>query len=447
MEAYIWILLVAAMIFIGVYLGIKESKGTKRTKNPEVSPASIEYSCPDAIPGKPSGETAYVFIDVETTGLSPRDDDIVQVSAVRYFGDKAADGINTYINPGRSIPTKATQIHGITDAMVKKAPSIGEIRGPFLDLINGAVLVGYNTTFDLNFLNKAFDDALANVEYIDVMWEARNRLVLSDYKLETVATCLGIRPDGAFHNALHDCKSTAAIFFQLGLHEDPGLIRVYHSRITTRTQREMPLMYSNEQSESYWYGSPSYECWVEGEQERIAGNIEKALRLFDQSKAMARNNDGSGPAIYESYAKAYRKMKDYEREISVLEEAIQCCTGSAAEDFTLRKKKAENLLASRKRQEEEAKQREEKRAKREERKRLEEEKAKNRQPLGRPIMQLDENGSVIKVFESVTAAAKEVGVSTKGIRSAACGIQKHAGGFVWKYVSDEEAADNDSKVE
>ena len=446
MEAYIWILLVAAMIFIGVYLGIKESKWTKRTKNPDVSPASIEYRCPDAIQGKPSGETAYVFIDVETTGLSPRDDDIVQVSAVRYFGEKAADGINTYINPGKPIPARATQIHGITDAMVKKAPSVGEVRGPFMNLISDAVLVGYNTTFDLNFLNRAFDDALANVKYIDVLGEVRNRLALPDYKLETVAASLGIRPEGAFHNALHDCQATAAIFFKLGLQADKDLVRVYYSRITPCPQREVTYTYG-EQRGPLWYESQSYQFWLEGEQERIAGNIQKALQLFDQAKVKAQDNGGSVPAIYESYAKAYRKIKDYESEISILEEAIKCCTGSAAEAFAFRKTKAENLLASRNRQEEEAKQREEKRVKREERRRLEEEKARNRQPPGRPVMQLDENGSVIKIFESVTAAAKEVGVSTKGIRSAACGIQKHAGGFAWKYVSDAEPADNDSKVE
>lgn len=446
MEAYIGVLLAATVVSIGVFLSIRETKRKKSTKKQEVSTAHIEYRSPDAIPEKPLGETAYVFIDVETTGLSPSDDDIVQVSAVRYFGETAADGINTYINPGKPIPARSTQIHGITDAMVKKAPSIGEVRSPFMNLINGAVLVGYNTAFDLNFLNRAFDDALANVKYIDVLGEVRNRLALPDYKLETVAACLGITPDGAFHNALHDCQTTAAIFFQLGLQKDKDLTRVYYSRITPRTKREGSDT-CGEQCGPSWYESESYQYWHKGEQERIAGNIEKALQLFDQSKATARNNDGSGPAIYESYAKAYRKMKDYEREISVLEEAIQCCTGSAAEDFTLRKKKAENLLASRKRQEEEAEQREEKRAKREERRRLEEEKVRNRQPPGRPIMQLDENGSVIKVFESVTAAAKEVGVSTKGIRSAACGIQKHAGGFAWKYVSDVEHTNKDPKME
>lgn len=62
-----------------------------------------------------------------------------------------------------------------------------------------------------------------------------------------------------------------------------------------------------------------YPFWEEGEKERKNGNIEKAIELFDK----ARCNGYNAPVLYESYAKAYRKLKDYDNEIAILNEAIE----------------------------------------------------------------------------------------------------------------------------
>ena len=58
---------------------------------------------------------------------------------------------------------------------------------------------------------------------------------------------------------------------------------------------------------------------------------------------------------------------------------------------------------------------------------------------GKPILQLADNGTIIQEFGSVKAASRAVGVSEKSIRDAAKGIQKHAGGFCWKYKGDSAA--------
>ena len=60
----------------------------------------------------------------------------------------------------------------------------------------------------------------------------------------------------------------------------------------------------------------------------------------------------------------------------------------------------------------------------------------------RPVMQLDDSGSIIKVFPSVSAAAQEINVDPKGIRNAARGAQQHAGGFCWKYADTEDLSTN-----
>lgn len=197
-----------------------------------VQPAAAGYTPPPTS----SDEPVYVVIDVETTGLDPVKDAIVQVSALRFFGKKMIDGLNSYINPHRPIPAKAAAIHGITDETVKGAPAVSEIREPFLNFIRGAIVVGYNVTFDLNFLNCAFHGALAGVQYIDVMEIARTLLALPNYRLETVAEYAEFCPEGGYHDALNDCTATAAVFFRLGF-DKPGLAKEYRFKTPAKQDR------------------------------------------------------------------------------------------------------------------------------------------------------------------------------------------------------------------
>lgn len=190
-----------------------------------VKQADSDYTPPPAS----SDEPVYVFIDVETTGLSPTKDAIIQVSALRFFGQKSIDGLNSYINPQRPIPKESTEIHGINDEKVKDAPIIDEIKEPFLNLIKDAILVGYNTPFDLDFLDCAFHGDLNNVKYIDVLEIAKTLIKLPNYHLETVADYAEFHPEGGYHDSLTDCTATAAIFFRLSF-DKPGLAKIYHSK-------------------------------------------------------------------------------------------------------------------------------------------------------------------------------------------------------------------------
>lgn len=186
-----------------------------------------------APPTAPTDEPVYLFIDVETTGLSPTKDAIVQVSALRFFGQRAVDGLNSYVNPQRPIPWETTKIHGITDKAVQDAPTIDKIKEPFINLAKGAILVGHNVTFDLNFLDHAFHGVLDGIEYIDTLWVAKKVLSLPNYRLETLADYAEFYPEGGFHDSLSDCTATAAIFFRLAF-DKPGLAQIYHSKASTK---------------------------------------------------------------------------------------------------------------------------------------------------------------------------------------------------------------------
>lgn len=156
-----------------------------------------------------------VFVDIETTGVDSNQDAIVQISALKFCGNQEVDRLNTYINPGRPIPSNATAIHKITDDMVKDAPRIDDIRGIFLEFVKDSILVGYNVTFDLRFISIAFGEMFNEVRYLDVMYFARRHLDLPDYRLETVAAHLGFSPDSRFHDSMADCEATADVFWKL----------------------------------------------------------------------------------------------------------------------------------------------------------------------------------------------------------------------------------------
>ena len=155
---------------------------------------------------------SYVILDTETTGLNPYSDKIIQLSAIKYGKDGSPiDFYNTYLNPGCPIPSSASKINGITDKMVAKAPSAEQIQEQFLSFIGKSLIVGYNTTFDLRFLNYTFSEAFSGRSYVDVLSVSRLMLALPDYKLETVASSVGFAPDHSFHDSFSDCEAVAAI--------------------------------------------------------------------------------------------------------------------------------------------------------------------------------------------------------------------------------------------
>lgn len=162
----------------------------------------------------------YVVFDLETTGLSPVTDRIIEVSAVKVKGGVVKDTFSTLVNPGCPIPAAASRINGITDAMVAGAPGIQEVLGQFLAFIGGEVLVGHNIhSFDMKFLNCAMDAfykrELGN-DYIDTLYMARQCVKeLPRHRLVDLAAFFQVSTEGA-HRALQDCIMNQKCFEEMG---------------------------------------------------------------------------------------------------------------------------------------------------------------------------------------------------------------------------------------
>lgn len=98
----------------------------------------------------------YAIVDIETTGFSPVNDRIVEIGCALVENEAVVNTWTTLVNPGIPIPERSSAIHGITDAMVRWAPSAHFAIQHLRQIACGSSLVAHNARFDLTFLGPAF---------------------------------------------------------------------------------------------------------------------------------------------------------------------------------------------------------------------------------------------------------------------------------------------------
>lgn len=173
----------------------------------------------------------FISFDIETTGLSPANDRITEIGAVRIKGGQIADSFDSFVNPERPIPSKITQLTSITDEMVKDAPSEKEaLRSFFRFCGEDAVLIAHNADFDTSFIRVAAERngmEFSNT-YIDTVPMCRSLLKgIKNCKLDTVAKYLKLE-DFHHHRACDDAAILAKIFLCLlqRISEDTGAKKI-----------------------------------------------------------------------------------------------------------------------------------------------------------------------------------------------------------------------------
>ena len=159
----------------------------------------------------------FICFDIETTGLSAARDKITEIGAVKVVNGEITDTFSTFANPEMPIPQKITQLTGITDDMVKDAPSQSEAVSAFLEFAGDNVLVAHNAPFDTSFIRNACENMGREYNYTSIDTVAISRAILPDIKnckLDTVAKYLRL---GNFnhHRATDDAEILAKIFISL----------------------------------------------------------------------------------------------------------------------------------------------------------------------------------------------------------------------------------------
>ncbi|WP_430450153.1 exonuclease domain-containing protein [Rhodophyticola sp.] len=160
----------------------------------------------------------YVVFDTETTGLNPQVDEICQIAAVRIVNGKIVDSerFDMLVDPGRRIPQGSIEVHGVTNEMVKGAPSVAEALKRFHAYADGAVLVAHNAPFDMSFLQRReteigarFDQPILDTVLCSAILFGQS----ADHTLDALCQRLGITiPEADRHTAIGDAIGTAAAF-------------------------------------------------------------------------------------------------------------------------------------------------------------------------------------------------------------------------------------------
>lgn len=160
----------------------------------------------------------YIVLDIETTGLSPSNCEIIEIAGIKIRNNSIVDTFETLVKPNNPLSEFVQKLTRLTDEMLLNAPNINDVLLDFIKFLGHDTLVGHNITFDLNFLrynchkilNCNFDN-----NYVDTLRLSR-RLIqgVENYKLNTLANHFEIKQD-VEHRALQDCITTYNLFNKL----------------------------------------------------------------------------------------------------------------------------------------------------------------------------------------------------------------------------------------
>jgi DNA polymerase III epsilon subunit family exonuclease len=162
-------------------------------------------------------ELRIVALDVETTGLSPMRDRIVELAAVAWQAGREAGAFQELVNPGRPMPHAALRVHGITDAMLADKPPVSEHLPAFLAFCQADMLIAHNARFDLSFIREECGRCglpMLDIPVYDTCALARQLLPTAPrFSLEAVKGTLGIGR-GQEHRALSDARDCLHVFLR-----------------------------------------------------------------------------------------------------------------------------------------------------------------------------------------------------------------------------------------
>lgn len=169
----------------------------------------------------PLEKTSFCVLDVETTGLSPQYNNVIELGIVRVKNLKVVEKYQTLINPGRDIPAFITGFTGISNDDVYDAPFFNDIADEVIDFIGDDVIAGHNLSFDYSFLKREFNyigkPEPRNPRVCTLKIARRIFPLLNSKSLGAVSSFLKIK-NSSSHRALGDAETTAKILIKMIKH-------------------------------------------------------------------------------------------------------------------------------------------------------------------------------------------------------------------------------------
>lgn len=223
----------------------------------------------------------YIAVDVETTGLDPKRDKIIEIGAIRVLDGVEVARFHTMVNPHRTLEPRITELTGITDEMVEDAPDIGDSIGNFIEFCGQLPLLGHHVIFDYSFLKRAAVNAGLPFERdgLDTLQLCR-RMMPPEEKKNLAAACAfyGIRREGA-HRALGDARDAHHLFETLvSLADEQQRAAFVPKPLIYKVKREQPA--SKKQKEDLRYLLKYHKIDLPVQIDHLTRN--EASRITDQ---------------------------------------------------------------------------------------------------------------------------------------------------------------------
>ena len=183
-------------------------------------------------------DEVFHVIDVETTGLDPQKDKIVEIAVTRIHNGESRVSYSQKINPGITVPPEASAVHHLTDRDLVHSPSIESVQEALLSLLSEGTLVAHNAPFDRSFLSFLGDRAwICSMRLAKHLWPSAP--VYGNQVLRYYLGLLDIQGFSTPHRSTDDTLVTAEIFlreldscYAIDIRDVPSLISFCDSPVT-----------------------------------------------------------------------------------------------------------------------------------------------------------------------------------------------------------------------
>lgn len=189
----------------------------------------------------------YIALDLETTGLSPKHDRIIEIGAVKVVNNQITELYSTFVNPNMAIPPRIQELTGITTEMTTEGANSEQAVEQLMEFCGDDPLLGHNIMFDFSFIKHKAVNMGRTFERngMDTLMIARRVLhKLESRKLEALCRYYGIQCD-QFHRASDDAMAAHLLYQKLREEYQPANPEMFVPKPLIRTvKKQGPLTQS-----------------------------------------------------------------------------------------------------------------------------------------------------------------------------------------------------------
>lgn len=223
-------------------------------------------------------EASYISVDIETTGLDPRCDKIIEIGAIKVINGEIAESYETYVNPGRTLPEKITELTGIREEQVQEAPYIQDVMPEFLEFAGDGILLGHHVIFDYSFLKRAAVNEKLEFERQGLDTLKMARIFLPELESRSLPyLCKYFEIPHVAHRALEDARATHRLY-RILCERYPAEDTFHPTPLIYKVKRESPI--TPRQKSRLYSLIDKHKLKVEYDVERLTKN--EASRFTDK---------------------------------------------------------------------------------------------------------------------------------------------------------------------